>query len=280
MKVKYKRSFECDNSIAWGIKWLNKNGFYTLGCCSGLSRDHDNGSLRDKLYIDFEWENSDKVNEIKLVAHELGFKIRDFKNKVRVETEDINKYQKFRTFIDKLKSKKYKLNVRTMGISNFCKDPEENIYSIQFYDFDYNGETNITPEEQEKILEIFPYDCILYKTKHGLQFIGFALLRGLFTTKARAIQTSKELGKQDYWTVGKDLTLRVAPKWKLDTREVISNKPKFLGVLKKPNQYIVSGKHLDFYKKYMGLPEWVYNRYLDCDRRDYSIKIYHYKTRD
>ena len=34
--------------------------------------------------------------------------------------------------------------------------------------------------EFKRIMEIFPYDCLMYATKHGIQFISFALLKGLF----------------------------------------------------------------------------------------------------
>ena len=43
---------------------------------------------------------------------------------------------------------------------------------------------------------------------------------------------------------------------------------------------IISEKHLEFYFKYMDLPEEIYNLYQDCDLREYKIKIYHYKTGD
>ncbi len=177
------------------------------------------------------------------------------------------------------------LRFRAMGISNWVKDLEnKKLYSCQFYDFDYHDGKNITPEEYKRILEIFPYDCILYGTKHGLHFISFALLKGLNYTKAKAIKTSKDLGKQDYWTEAKDLTLRISDKWGftkiLKKRFSISKKPKFKGILKNPNNYIISNRHLEFYHNYMGLPDWVYYRYKDCDKRDYKIKIYHYKTRD
>lgn len=171
-----------------------------------------------------------------------------------------------------------------MGISNWCKDDTvKKLYSVQFYDYDLNGSKELKKEVLNRILEIFPLDCIMYSTKHGIHFISFALRMGLRYTKSRAVKTSKDLGKQDYWTEAKDLTLRIAPKWKLKRfkkRQIVSKKPEFLGILRSPDKNIISGKHLDFYFRFMNLPEKIYNLYQDCDLREYKIKIYHYKTRD
>lgn len=173
-----------------------------------------------------------------------------------------------------------KLPLRTMGISNRSYDREnKKTYSIQFYDFD--GIFGI--RDYNLIISIFPYDLLVYKTKHGYHFISFALLHGLNITKARAIALSKFIEDQDYWTEAKDLTLRISPKWKcrrLRKRKVISCKPTFFTLIKKPEGYIISNKHLEFYFKYMNLPKEIYQQYDDCDKRDYEIRIYHYKTRD
>lgn len=177
------------------------------------------------------------------------------------------------------------LKLRTMGISNRAFDSENRkTYTVQFYDFDHNGEEKINKIALKRIMEIFPYDCLMYETKHGIHFISFSLLKGLKYTKVKAIETSKALRQQDYWSEQKDLTLRVAPKWKKSKitkkYKVISKKPKFRGLIKKPNKYRISEKHLEFYYKYMNLPKWVYDLYHDCKKFDYKIRIYHYKTRD
>ena len=191
-----------------------------------------------------------------------------------------------------LRSEK-KLNLRALGISNWAHDSktEKKIpdwkkrNSIQFYDYDYNGSVDRIPRNDLlKILEIFPYDCLMYETKHGVHFISFAVLHGLKITKARVLQTSKELGVQDYWTEAKDLTLRVSAKWRIrnfsKVFKIISKKPKFKGLIRVPNNYRISKNHLEFYRKYMNLPNWVYEMYSDCEKLDYRIKLYHYKTRD
>ena len=190
------------------------------------------------------------------------------------------------------------LNLRTMGISNWCLDKnsyskKKKRYSIQFYDYDFEGGINlnfgkkglenIPRDDLLKILEIFPYDVIMYETKHGIHFVSFALLKGLKHTKVNALITSKTIGKQDYWTEAKDLTLRCSAKWKtrfLRKRKIVSNKPVFKMVLRLPNKYRISQNHLEFYLKYMNLPQWVYDLYSDCDKKDLRIKMYHYKTRD
>ena len=276
--VKYQRHFKCDKSISKGIKWLNKEGFFTRGCCSGLSNEHDNE--RTRFYIEFENLKHTEKYQIVLIGRQTGFKVIT-KKVLRIETESEYRLNMFELFINALKNNIGKLTLRTMGISNWCKDTvNKKLYSIQFYDYDLN-DSNKVPIS--KIMEIFPLDCIMYETKHGIQFISFALRMGLRYTKSRAVQTSKELGKQDYWTEAKDLTLRVSPKWKiklLKKRQIISKKPKFLGIVKSPDKNIISGKHLEFYFKYMDLPEKIYNLYQDCDIRNYKIKVYHYKTRD
>ena len=171
-----------------------------------------------------------------------------------------------------------------MGISNWSYDTKtKKKYSVQFYDYDFSTpEKKIPRSDLLEILKIFPYDCLMYETKQGVHFISFALLHGLGITKKRTLETSKALG-QDYWTEAKDLTLRCSAKWKprrFRNYKTISNKPKFKGLVKFPNKYTISKKHLEFYFKYMGLPLWVYNLYSDCIKKDYRIKNYHYKTRD
>lgn len=185
-----------------------------------------------------------------------------------------------------MRVKKRKLRLRALGLSNWCLDREtKEKFSIQFYDYDFtNKSKTISRADLLIIKEIFPYDCIMYESKHGIHFIGFSLLKGTFRTKARAVETSKKLGNQDYWTSQNDLTLRVSAKWSVKRfreREIVSEKPIFKGVVKEPNfEYRISSKHLEFYKKYMKLPQWVYDLYKDCVKKDLRIKVYHYKTRD
>src|SRR5665648_1118582 len=183
--------------------------------------------------------------------------------------------------------------LRAIGISNSCWDKErKKKYSIQFYDYDFlEGSNKITRRELEQILKIFPYDCLAYKTAHGIHFISFSLLRGTQKTKGNALITSKIMGGQDYWCERKDLTLRVSPKWKprIFSRwhKNMSKKPEFKMVLKNPPKYPnnsfhfrISEKHLEFYHKKMGLPDNVYNFYRECEKFNYAIKFYNYNTRD
>ncbi|QYW08128.1 hypothetical protein 15570_00031 [Lokiarchaeota virus WyrdV1] len=297
-KINFKRSFTCDKSIAKGIKFLNKNGFYTVGCCSGLKIDHDNE--RNKMYIEFAGLSKAKELKVKHIANQFGFNVKN-KRILRIESENDDKLEMFNDFISYLKYNSQKLSLRAIGISNWAYDSEKKKrYSIQFYDYDFNGDIEHIPREDLlRILEIFPYDCLMYETKGGVHFISFSILLGLHVSKARVLETSKSLEGQDYWTEGKDLTLRVSAKWKLRLfrkRKIVSKKPKFKGLIKgpdnliktsntflnskNPNKYVVSKNHLEFYRKYMDLPDWVYELYADCDMRDLRIKNYHYKTRD
>ena len=276
---------------------MNKNGYYTIGCCSGLEIDHDNE--RDLMYVEFAGLTKRKTLRVKILAKQFGFEVLN-KTQLRIETESDDKLEMFNEFIDYLKYNEQKLSLRAIGISNWAYDSDKKKrYSVQFYDYDYNGVDNIPRDDLLKILEIFPYDCLMYETKQGVHFISFSILLGLHKAKANVLETSKALEGQDYWTEGKDLTLRVSAKWKIKLfrkRKIVSEKPKFKGLIKSPDnliktensflnsknpsKYVVSKKHLEFYRKYMGLPDWVYEQYLDCDMRDLRIKNYHYKTRD
>ena len=187
----------------------------------------------------------------------------------------------------KMRVDKRKLNVRALGLSNWCLDRKtKEKSSVQFYDYDFKDNLKTIPRHDLlRIKEIFPYDCIMYETKHGIHFISFSLLKGTYRAKARVLETSKDLELQDYWTSQTDLTLRVSAKWQVKrfkkNRIVVSEKPKFKGIVKEPNfEYRISKNHLKFYHKYMDLPNWVYKLYDKCDKKDLKIKIYHYKTRD
>ena len=296
-KIKIKRKFTGDKSISKGIKFLNKNEFYTIGYCSGLAIDHDNE--RDLMYIEFAGLTKANTLRIKVLAKQYGFEVKD-KGLLRIETKSDDKLEMFNSFIDYLKYNTQKLSLRAIGISNWAYDSEKKKrYSVQFYDYDFNGEKRIPRNDLLRVLEIFPYDCLMYETKQGIHFISFSILLGIHVAKARVLATSKALDGQDYWTEGKDLTLRVSAKWKLRPfrkRKIVSKKPKFKGLIKSPNnviktqnkflnssnpdKYVISKNHLKFYRKYMDLPEWVYELYADCDMRDLRIKNYHYKTRD
>lgn len=200
--------------------------------------------------------------------------------------------------------------LRAIGISNKCKDNNEimpnrfkgknNIYSIQFYDYDFDKNWKLTYGIINSILEIFPHDCIMYETKHGIHFISFALTKGLYLSKARAIKKSKELLSQDYWTKRSYLTLRISQKWRRNIwnkmgitwkYKTISDKPIFKGVARLPelvNQALFpnikilgSKKHLDFYHDFLELPNWVYQQYLNnFEMLDLDIELHHYPTKD
>lgn len=182
-----------------------------------------------------------------------------------------------------------KLNLRAIAISNWLLDThsyskKKKRYSIQFFDYDYNGDKDrLHQATVYAIMKIFPYDCIMYETKHGIQFISFSLLKGLHITKSRVLETSRLLGEQDYWNEAKDLALRVSSKWSVNrfgNYKIVSERPRFKGVAKYPDSYRISNQHLEFYYKFMGLPKWVYELYENCHKFNHRIKTYHYKTRD
>ena len=102
---KRRCKFECDESIHEGIKWLNKHGYYTLACCSGMKEDHE-GRDQDELYVIFDVLRSNMVCLIEDIANEMGFetKIRDDKDIIEIRTTSDNRLEMFETFVKKLKS--------------------------------------------------------------------------------------------------------------------------------------------------------------------------------
>lgn len=103
--------------------------------------------------------------------------------------------------------------------------------------------------------------------------------------------TRKLGGNQDYGagTFNKeeekrDLTMRISPKWKNRfwtwRHKVISDAPIFKMVVKKPNKYRISKKHLELFKERCNLPEEVYQLYDDCQKLDFEIKLFSYLTGD
>lgn len=208
----------------------------------------------------------------------------------------------------KKKKKLYKdLKYLSLGISNRLRAREKTYnpyfnkwiyksYSVQFFDYDYRKDPDgnpipMTQREIKEIRKIFPYDCFFYDTKHGRHFISFAILHGIKISRTRALQTCKNLNlicgdpkAQDYWSSRSELVLRVSPKWRVYKKskiyQIISLKPKFGGVLKKPEKIRVSKAHFEFYKNHMKLPEWVCDLYENCEMIDLKHTMLFYPSRD
>lgn len=179
-----------------------------------------------------------------------------------------------------LNEKDGKLTHRAMGISNTVKLGNGTL-GVQFYDYD----GSLNPEIIKRIKQIFPSDCLIYKTQDGYHFISFSLI-SRFKAKANAIMLSKEL-RQDYWSEQKDLVLRISPKWKpmFKWYRKESPKPRFYRCITRPIahrvDFIYSRSHLEFYREYMGLPEDIYHEYTRVGMvyLEGDFKIYHYSTR-
>jgi hypothetical protein len=184
-----------------------------------------------------------------------------------------------------------------MGISNRCyageikKGVPRERYSVQFYDFD--GSEPEFKRAIPTIMRIFPYDALAYKSKHGFHVLSFSLLKGYLAPIRRARMITKILNsadrmpEQDFGSFGenfeKGLALRVSSKWRkrfFRRNKIISGKPTFFGLLKSPNRYRISERHLNFYRDFMALPDWVYKKYDDCDKKNLDTFMYHYYTGD
>lgn len=173
----------------------------------------------------------------------------------------------------------------TFGIANIFKDgkrdtPKTPEFGLQYYDFD----GIFTPGEFDKILDIFPNDLFTYKSKHGYHFISLTLM-DIDLAIRNANTLSRKFKTQDYILPIKDcryLVLRVAPKWNKESKLEISKNPEFLQVVKYPKKKtIISGNHLDFYWRYMNLPQSLYDFYLEnCRVRKGIIYFIYYTTGD
>jgi len=174
----------------------------------------------------------------------------------------------------------------TFGIANIVKDGEKFVgkntpeFGLQFYDFD--GDYN--SEEFQKIQEIFPNDLFIYKSKHGYHFVSLTLM-DIDLAIRNANTLSRNFKNQDYILPIKDcryLVLRVAPKWNKESKLKISDNPAFLQVVQFPKKKtIISGNHLDFYWRYMNLPQPIYEFYKDmCRIRRGVIYFIYYTTGD
>jgi hypothetical protein len=141
--------------------------------------------------------------------------------------------------------------------------------SLQFYDYD----GDYSSAELKQILEIFPNDCIAYKSKNGTHFISFTLLN-LTDSMKNAYELSKKLN-QDY-VVPNFLILRVSSK--ISENKIISHCPYFLKIIKEPRiNTEISGSHLNFYRKVMKLPIEIYQLYRNkciCVKCNTSFKFY------
>jgi hypothetical protein len=178
------------------------------------------------------------------------------------------------------------MKFEAIGISNMAYDRENRkAYSVQFYDYDIHDPPQMLNAIFNTIQDsVFPFDCIVYETKHGYHFISFALFETTYYTKGKALELTTFLGNQDYWCSQKDLILRISPKWdfkhKRKIAKTISKKPKFYRFLSPPNNCLISKSHLEFYYKFMGLPKDVYDTYRNCPSRRLDLKLYFYNARD
>jgi hypothetical protein len=169
-----------------------------------------------------------------------------------------------------------KLNVKAIGISNIAWAYSENKhYGLQFYDFDGFP----SPSQLDEILSYFPFDVLIYRTRDGFHFTSFTLLSNLYIPKANSLMLSKAFN-QDYWSRFMDLTLRISDKFTRWRRKTKSSKPVFVELTSPPLfDRPISAGHLEYYRKYMGLPNRVYDLYSKCPQIPTVIQLHFYKTR-
>jgi len=178
-----------------------------------------------------------------------------------------------------LPKKKYKTREQnTIGIANMTTwrwQGVENRLVMQFYDYD--GDIG-KPGIMSKIREIFENDCIIFKSRNGFHFVSFTLLdeKPKFVRK-KASKLSKKLG-QDYTSGMKALVLRIAPKFK--DRIIVSERPSYYTIMKFPIQCTpIALNHLKLYRKYLGLPEYIYDFYIEnCILIEAELNLVYYRT--
>jgi hypothetical protein len=151
--------------------------------------------------------------------------------------------------------------------------------AIQFYDYDKNC---LPKDIFEQILEIFPYDCMVFKTLNGFSFISLSVLDSWKIAKDNAVMLSERFG-EDYTSGMKELVIRVSAKFRRKDHKKMSHRPFFLGFIQPlKERKIISLNHLNFLDNAGIIPKWVYQHYSTGYRyslKKYEISIFRYYTK-
>lgn len=161
--------------------------------------------------------------------------------------------------------------LRCFGLSNIVTLEELQLGSLQYYDFD----GQFSPGQLKKIIqELFPNDCLVFKTERGTHFWSLTIQTGLETVQ-KANSLSEQLN-QDF-KGSKMLILRTSPKY-LD-KNVHSDIPKFEAIISLPRaNSLISLTHLRYLKDFLNLTEEIYEYYesncilMECD----LVLLYYY----
>ncbi len=173
------------------------------------------------------------------------------------------------------------LDLKAIAVSNALSHQR----GIQFLDVD-----DITFEQFKKIQffknvisATFPLDCIVFNsntnTGKGLHFVSFIVIpRAVALTRAKF---AVKMLQQDY-IVGanecpSELCLRTSPKFKRegDVRVEVKPAPQFCAEWRYV-QGLVSQKHLSLYKKFCGLPQEIYDKYMINPAIFETLSLYRY----
>jgi hypothetical protein len=175
----------------------------------------------------------------------------------------------------------FKRKLYAMGMGNSLDKGSkfnENFKAIQFYDYDKNC---LPKDVFKQILEVFPYDCMVFKTLNGFSFISLTVLDSWKVAKDNAVMLSKKF-REDYTSGMKELVIRVSGKFRRKDHKKVSHKPFFLGLIKPlKEKKTISLNHLNFLDNAGILPKWVYEYYTKnrYDLRKYEISVFKYYTK-
>lgn len=173
-----------------------------------------------------------------------------------------------------------KRKLYALGVGNSLReniDSELPDYSIQFYDYD---KTELSQKDFQKIMDIFPYEVMVFKTLNGFSFISLSLIEGWKYTKEKASELSKELN-EDYTSGMKELVIRIGAKFDRKTHKEISHKPYFIGMGKiSLSSTFISENHLNLLYNFNLIPDWVYQYYTEFHTlRNFKIHFFNYYTK-
>lgn len=173
--------------------------------------------------------------------------------------------------------KLFKRKLFALGMGNFCLKKDVVAYSLQYYDYD---KCELPFESFDKIMSIFPYEVMVFKTKNGFSFISLSLIKGWEYTKNKAEEVSEYLN-EDYTSGMKQLVIRVSPKFTRKNHKIVSHKPYFLGFGKLTEcETMVSINHLNLLYNQKLIPDWVYDYYCNNHQpKRFKINFFSYYTK-
>lgn len=163
-----------------------------------------------------------------------------------------------------------------LGISNIVVINNVKL-AVTFYELD---DKKTTKEILTEIIKIFPNDLVMFETRAGYHFLSFTLFN--YDDVRVMIYALSKILNSHYGVYKHQLVLRVTPKKRVSTQEVVHSAPMFYKLVKKPKKNsLISFRHLTTYNTKCGLPDDIVKYYKDnCRCILGKVCFYYYRTRD